>query len=79
MASSKDLLNSKLIDKGWLSAILFIGMLIGGYIWGSVGDVLGRRKTLIIAMVVNAVFGIGSSLVQQKWQFFVMRFFSGLG
>jgi len=66
-------------DKGWLSAILFIGMLIGGYIWGSVGDVLGRRKTLIIAMVVNAVFGIGSSLVQQKWQFFVMRFFSGLG
>jgi len=66
-------------DKGWLSAILFIGMLIGGYIWGSVGDILGRRKTLIIAMIVNAVFGIGSSLSQQKWQFFVMRFFSGLG
>jgi len=66
-------------DKGWLSAILFIGMLVGGYTWGSVGDVLGRRKTLIIAMAVNSVFGIGSSLCQQKWQFFVMRFFSGLG
>jgi len=66
-------------DKGWLSAILFIGMLIGGYCWGSVGDTLGRRKTLIIAMVINAIFGIGSSLCQKKSAFFVMRFFSGLG
>lgn len=65
--------------KGWLSAILFIGMLIGGYCWGSVGDTLGRRKTLIIAMAVNTVFGIGSSLSQGKATFFAMRFFSGLG
>jgi len=66
-------------DKGWLSAILFIGMLIGGYCWGSVGDTLGRRKTLIIAMAVNTIFGIGSSLSQGKATFFAMRFFSGLG
>ena len=65
--------------KGWLSAILFIGMLIGGYCWGSVGDTLGRRKTLIIAMAVNTIFGIGSSLSQGKSTFFAMRFFSGLG
>ena len=65
--------------KGWLSAILFIGMLIGGYCWGSVGDTLGRRKTLIIAMAVNTIFGIGSSLSQGKATFFAMRFFSGLG
>ena len=66
-------------DKGWLSATTFIGMLIGGYIWGSIGDTIGRKKTLMIAMYVNALFGILSSLSQTKGFFFAFRFFSGLG
>jgi len=66
-------------DKGWLSAITFIGMLVGGYTWGSLGDQFGRRKTLMVAMIVNAIFGIGSSFSQIKATFFVCRFFSGLG
>jgi len=66
-------------EQGWLSAILFIGMLIGGYVWGGISDVYGRKKTLIVAMFVNAFCGFGSSLSQEKISFFIIRFVSGVG
>lgn len=66
-------------DKGWLSAVLFIGMLIGGYGWGSIGDTFGRKNTLVIAMAANTLFGISSSFCQSKAGFFVFRFLSGIG
>ena len=65
--------------KGWLSAILFVGMMIGGYVWGSLGDTLGRRTVLINAMVVNTVAGFLSSLSQDFYPFMLLRFLSGVG
>eukprot|EP00092_Neocalanus_flemingeri_P032628 GFUD01035489.1.p1 GENE.GFUD01035489.1~~GFUD01035489.1.p1 ORF type:complete len:574 (-),score=164.16 GFUD01035489.1:136-1857(-) len=65
--------------KGWLSAILFVGMMIGGYIWGSLGDTLGRRIVLINAMLVNAAAGFFSSFSQGYYIFLVLRFLSGVG
>ena len=65
--------------KGWLSAILFVGMMIGGYVWGSLGDTLGRRTVLINAMVVNTVAGLLSSLSQDFYLFMLLRFLSGVG
>ncbi|TRY68645.1 hypothetical protein TCAL_07687 [Tigriopus californicus] len=67
------------VDKGWLTAILFIGMLVGGYIWGTLGDSFGRKRVLIAAMLVNAFCGFFSSLAQEKIVFFVFRFLSGVG
>ena len=66
-------------DKGWLSAILFVGMMIGGYVWGTLGDSMGRKKILINAMFVNAICGFASSLAQEKITFFILRFLSGVG
>ena len=54
-------------------------MLVGGYVWGGLGDVFGRKRVLIAAMIVNAACGSGSSLAQTKQTFIVMRFFSGVG
>ena len=65
--------------KGWLSAILFVGMMIGGYVWGSLGDTLGRKTVLINAMVVNTVAGLLSSLSQDFYLFMLLRFLSGVG
>jgi len=65
--------------KGWLSGILFIGMLIGGFVWGTLGDTLGRRKVLINAMLVNALAGIASSFAQEFYLFIILRFISGVG
>jgi len=67
------------VKKGYLSASLFVGMMIGGYIWGSLGDSLGRKTVLINSMVVNGVAGLVSSLGQNFWFFLVMRFISGVG
>jgi len=65
--------------KGWLSAILFVGMMIGGYIWGSLGDSLGRKRVLINAMIVNTVAGFLSSFSQDFYFFMLLRFISGVG
>lgn len=32
--------------KGWLNSIIFIGMMVGAYVWGSIADTLGRRKVI---------------------------------
>ena len=65
--------------KGHINSILFAGMLIGGFLWGSLGDIYGRRTTLIVAMLVNCVAGAGSSLSQNYPVFLALRFISGLG
>jgi len=65
--------------KGWLSAILFIGMMIGGYMWGSIGDTLGRKSCLINSLLVAAIAGACSSLAQEFYAFLVLRFISGVG
>jgi MFS family permease len=54
-------------------------MLVGGYIWGGLGDSLGRKKTLIAAMIINALCGFLSSFAASKEIFFALRFFSGVG
>ena len=55
------------------------GMLFGGFIWGSLSDIYGRKKTLIVAMFINALSGFASSLCQEKFSFMVLRFIGGLG
>eukprot|EP00088_Acartia_fossae_P019815 TRINITY_DN2157_c0_g1_i18.p1 TRINITY_DN2157_c0_g1~~TRINITY_DN2157_c0_g1_i18.p1 ORF type:complete len:533 (-),score=59.66 TRINITY_DN2157_c0_g1_i18:164-1762(-) len=72
-------LNMDSVKKGWVTSSTFIGMMIGGYVWGALGDSLGRRLCLIYAMVVNALAGGGSSLAQDYWVFVLMRFLSGVG
>ncbi|KAJ8315817.1 hypothetical protein KUTeg_007967 [Tegillarca granosa] len=66
-------------DKGWLNAVIFIGMLIGGYVWGSLADHYGRRAVLLGSLTVNGLGGLGSSCAQIFWLFLLLRFISGIG
>ncbi|XP_076373081.1 synaptic vesicle glycoprotein 2C-like isoform X2 [Tachypleus tridentatus] len=66
-------------DKGWLSAVIFIGMMIGSYLWGTLGDYFGRRIVLVTALLFNGGFGCLSSLAQTFPVFVVIRLFSGIG
>ena len=54
-------------------------MLVGGYMWGCIGDFYGRKNTLILAMIVNAFSGFASSLSQEKISFMMLRLISGIG
>ncbi len=38
-----------------INVSLILGMMVGGYVWGALGDSIGRRSVLINAMIVNAL------------------------
>lgn len=54
-------------------------MMIGGYFWGSLADVKGRIRVVILCQACNALFTVASSLSQSLWFLIFMRFFSGFG
>ncbi|KAL5009488.1 hypothetical protein ScPMuIL_011793 [Solemya velum] len=66
-------------DKGWLNSVIFLGMMVGGYVWGSMADRVGRRSVLLGSLTVNGLFGLASSTAQVFWLFLLLRFFSGVG
>ncbi|XP_028175157.1 synaptic vesicle glycoprotein 2C [Ostrinia nubilalis] len=63
--------------KGWLNSIIFIGMMVGAYAWGSVADSLGRKRVLIAISVVNALAIVASSFSQNYELFMLFRFMNG--
>ena len=62
-----------------LSSIIFLGMLIGSYVWGTMSDISGRRGTLMTSLSVNGVFGLVSAFAPDYWSFLFFRFVSGIG
>lgn len=70
-------LNLNTHTKGWLNSIIFIGMMAGAYVWGSVADSLGRKKVLIAISFMNAVCIIASSFSQSYELFMLFRFLNG--
>ena len=53
--------------------------MFGGYIWGSLADIYGRRAVLLWSLTVNGLGGLASSLSQTFPVFLVLRFISGTG
>lgn len=70
-------LNLNTHTKGWLNCIIFIGMMAGAYMWGSVADTLGRRNVLIVISFMNAVCIVASSFSQSYAFFMLFRFLNG--
>ncbi|MGH0115340.1 UNVERIFIED_CONTAM: hypothetical protein FKN15_006768 [Acipenser sinensis] len=65
-------------DMGLLTASIFLGMMIGGYVWGYLADQKGRQRVLVISLTVNGVFGALASLAPRFWLFLLLRFISGM-
>ena len=62
-----------------LSVIIFIGMMVGGYAWGSLSDLTGRRRALLMSLTLNGAAGVVSSLWRNYFFFLFCRFISGIG
>ncbi|MCX6153910.1 MAG: MFS transporter [Candidatus Kapabacteria bacterium] len=56
-----------------------IGMLIGGIIWGVLGDRIGRVKILFGSIILYSLANICNAFVQNIDQYLLCRFFAGLG
>lgn len=59
--------------------IVYLGMMVGAFIWGGLADRIGRRQTLLIALSINSVFAFFSSFVQGYVSFLFCRLTSGVG
>ncbi|XP_061750615.1 synaptic vesicle glycoprotein 2C isoform X2 [Nerophis ophidion] len=66
-------------DMGLLTASIFLGMMVGGYLWGYLADLRGRRSILVVSLAVNGLFGALASVAPWFWLFLLLRFISGIG
>ncbi|XP_011861460.1 PREDICTED: synaptic vesicle glycoprotein 2B-like isoform X2 [Vollenhovia emeryi] len=66
-------------EKGWLGNITLVGLALGGLFWGGLGDRLGRRRSLLSAMSVHALFSGVATFMPTYGTFMTARFCSALG
>ena len=68
---------------GWYGGIIFsiflIGWAIGGIAFGMIADYIGRTKTLILTILIYAVFTGMAALSETWWHLALYRFLTALG
>ncbi|WP_038165777.1 MFS transporter [Verrucomicrobium sp. BvORR106] len=62
-----------------IQALFLVGWALGGAFFGRVGDLLGRRKALVLTILTYACFTGLSALAQTWWQLGICRFLAALG
>ena len=70
-------LNLSTSDKGILSSIGQVGVILSSYLWGFLSDTKGRRKTLIVSLLVAFAATVVSSFVNSFWLLVLFRFLNG--
>src|ERR1700722_17317578 len=59
--------------------IQMAGLLLGGFVWGVIGDKFGRVSVLMSSILLYSIGNIGNGFVTTVDQYAVMRFITGLG
>jgi predicted MFS family arabinose efflux permease len=71
---------SELLDKGaMLLSMQMGGMLIGGIVWGILGDKRGRLSVLFGSILLYSLANIANAFVGDITQYAAMRFIAGVG
>jgi len=60
-------------------SIQMIGILLGGIVWGIMGDKRGRKSVLFGSILLYSIATIANGMVQNVTQYTVLRFIAGLG
>jgi putative MFS transporter len=63
----------------WLLNLQMVGMLVGGVLWGVLGDTFGRRAALLATIGVYSLANIANGFVTSVEQYAVLRFVAGVG
>lgn len=64
---------------GLLTSLFLIGWAVGGVIFGPISDRFGRKRTLMITMVLYAVGTAACAFVTDIWQLIACRLIASLG
>src|SRR3954469_14842514 len=59
--------------------IQMIGLLLGGILWGVLGDKKGRLKVLYASIILYSLGNIANGFVQTVNQYALIRFITGIG
>lgn len=62
-----------------LGNITLMGLALGGLFWGGLGDRIGRRRSLLSAMSVHALFSGVATFMPTYGTFMCARFCSAIG
>ena len=60
-------------------SVQMIGLLVGGIIWGIMGDKKGRLSVLFGSIILYSLANIANGMVQTVPQYTLMRFIAGIG
>jgi MFS transporter, putative metabolite:H+ symporter len=63
----------------FIISIQMIGLLIGGVLWGILGDKKGRLSVLFGSIILYSIANIFNGFVQTSNQYALVRFFAGIG
>lgn len=75
----RDMLHDTAWRAGLLAATVFLGMLLGGLLVGTLGDWLGRRPMLLTGLVTNCVAGLLSAAAPNVLVLAALRLVAGIG
>lgn len=64
---------------GMMFALFLLGASLGGFLFGRLGDKIGRVKTMILTVLVYAAFTGLSALAKSAWMFGAYRFLGAMG
>lgn len=60
-------------------SVQMVGLLIGGVVWGILGDKKGRMKVLFASILLYSVANILNGMVTSIPQYVILRFIAGIG
>lgn len=66
-------------QKGLLGTAIFLGMLVGAWVWGRLSDLVGRKVIFISTIGVASVFGLLSAFAPSFGWLVALRVMTGFG
>ncbi|MFT4839563.1 MAG: MFS family permease [Planctomycetota bacterium] len=66
-------------DLSWIEGWSLLATAIGGFVFGRVADLIGRRSAMIWSIVVFSIGAALTGMADSYWSLFVARFITGLG
>ena len=71
---------AEVLSKGELIiSVQMVGLMVGGIIWGIMGDKKGRLSVLFGSIILYSLANIANGMVQNVPQYVIMRFLAGIG
>jgi len=66
-------------EAGLLASVTLVASALGGFLFGFLADRVGRRKAMMLSILVYSVFTAACGLARNVYELALFRFFLGLG